>query len=82
MTGLIFGELTNNTYREIYEDDFKEIVSRLAGCLKDDGGLKRIEENSDYILENWTAAGLRLKHKRNVKNGRIKGVLLQWWGYA
>ena len=55
------------------KDDFKEIVSRLAGCLKDDGGLKRIEENSDYILENWTAAGLRLKHKEGVKGCSAEG---------
>lgn len=39
------------------KEDFKEIISRLEGCLKDESGLKRIKENSDYILENWTAAG-------------------------
>ena len=66
--------------REIYtairnktKDDFKEIVSRLEGCLKDESGFKRIKENSDYILENWTAAGLRLKHKEGVKGCSAEG---------
>ena len=66
--------------REIYtairnktKDDFKEIVSRLEDCLKDESGLKRIKENSDYILENWTAAGLRLKHKEGIKGCSAEG---------
>ena len=55
------------------KEDFKEIVSRLEGCLKDESGLKRIKENSDYILENWTAAGLRLKHKEGIKGCSAEG---------
>ena len=66
--------------REIYtairnktKEDFKEIVSRLEGCLKDESGIKRIKENKDYILENWTAARLRLKHKDGVKGCSAEG---------
>lgn len=55
------------------KEDFKEIVSRLTDCLKDDSGLKRIKENSDYILEDWTAAGLRLKNKEGIKGCSAEG---------
>lgn len=55
------------------KEDFKEIVGRLEGCLKDESGHKRIKENSDYILENWTAAGLRLKHKEGIKGCSAEG---------
>ena len=71
---------TEDAKKEIYtairnktKGDFKEIVTRLTGCLKDNIGLKRIEENRDYILENWTAAGLRLKHKDGVKGCSAEG---------
>ena len=55
------------------KDDFKAIVSRLTDCLKDEREHKRIEENSNYILENWTAARMRLGYKEGVEGCSAEG---------
>lgn len=55
------------------KNDFEEIVEQLEGCLKDETGLKRITEAKKYILSNWTAAKLRLKHKDGVKGSSTEG---------
>ena len=53
--------------------DFEEIVYRLEGCLENDIGLKRIAEAKEYILSNWTAAKLRLRHQDGVKGSSTEG---------
>lgn len=53
--------------------DFEEIVDRLEGCLNGDTGLKRMENAREYILSNWSAAKLRLKHKDGVKGSSTEG---------
>ena len=53
--------------------DFEEIVDRLEGCLNGDTGLKRMEDAREYILSNWSAAKLRLKHKNGVKGSSTEG---------
>ncbi|MDO4978236.1 MAG: ISLre2 family transposase [Eubacteriales bacterium] len=40
--------------------EFREIVERLVGALKDSTGEKRIRESSEYIQNNWMAARTRL----------------------
>lgn len=55
------------------KEDFIEIVDRLEGCLKDETRLKRIKDAKEYILSNWTAAKLRLKHKDGVKGSSTEG---------
>lgn len=55
------------------KNDYEEIVERLEGCLKDEIGLKRITDAKKYILTNWTAAKLRLKHKDGVKGSSTEG---------
>lgn len=55
------------------KNDYEEIVKRLEGCLKDEIGLKRITDAKEYILTNWTAAKLRLKHKDGVKGSSTEG---------
>jgi hypothetical protein len=55
------------------KQDFIEIVDRLEGCLKDETRLKRIKDAKEYILSNWTAAKLRLKHKDGVKGSSTEG---------
>jgi hypothetical protein len=55
------------------KNDFEEIVERLESCLKDETGIKRIAEAKEYILSNWTAAKLRLKHKDGVKGSSTEG---------
>lgn len=53
--------------------DFEEIVERLEDCLENDEGYKRIEKAKEYILSNWTAARVRLKHKDGVKGSSTEG---------
>lgn len=53
--------------------EFEAIVDRLEGCLKDDTGLKRITVAKEYILSNWTAAKLRLRHQDGVKGSSTEG---------
>lgn len=52
--------------------DFEKIVDRLKSCLEDEAGLKRIE----YILSNWMAAKLRLRHQNGVKGSSTEGHVL------
>lgn len=66
--------------KELYEairnkkkEDFEEIVKRLENCLKAENGIDRIQENKAYILSNWTAAKLRLKHKDGIKGCSAEG---------
>lgn len=66
--------------KELYEairkkkkEDFKEIADRLEGCLKDESGLKRVHDNREYILSNWTAAKLRLDHKDGIQGCSAEG---------
>ena len=53
--------------------DFEEIVDRLEGCLENETGIKRIAEAREYILSNWTAAKLRLRHQDGVKGSSTEG---------
>ena len=53
--------------------DFSELVEKLEGYLPGETGLERMEEAKVYILSNWTAAKLRLKHKDGVKGSSTEG---------
>jgi len=53
--------------------DFEEIVERLEGCLESEVGIKRITDAKEYILSNWTAAKLRLRHQEGVKGSSTEG---------
>ena len=53
--------------------DFKEIRERLMGCTTDEKVLKRIEESAQYILDNWTAAKRRLKHRDAIYGCSAEG---------
>ena len=53
--------------------DFEEIVERLEGCLENETGVKRIAGAKEYILSNWTAAKLRLRHQNGVKGSSTEG---------
>lgn len=55
------------------QKDFKETVERLKGYLKSESGWKRMEEAEEYILSNWTAARLRLRHQEGVKGSSTEG---------
>ena len=51
----------------------RDNTERLEGCLKDETGLKRVMDARDYILSNWTAAKLRLRHQDGVKGSSTEG---------
>ena len=53
--------------------DFEEIVSRLEDYLRDEAGLKRMLIAKEYILSNWTAAKLRLRHQNGVRGSSTEG---------
>lgn len=55
------------------KDDFSKKADELKGYLKDDTGLKRMNEAEEYILSNWMAARARLLHKDGVKGCSAEG---------
>lgn len=55
------------------KQDFEEIVDRIESCLEDEAGLKRIAIAKEYILSNWMAAKLRLRHQNGVKGSSTEG---------
>lgn len=55
------------------QKEFEAIVERLEGCLESEVGLKRIREAREYLLSNWTAAKLRLRHQEGVKGSSTEG---------
>ena len=55
------------------KQDFEEIVDRIESCLEDEAGLKRIAIAKEYILSNWMAAKLRLRHRNGVKGSSTEG---------
>ena len=59
--------------RKKTKTEFNELVDRLETYLKDDTGMKRMEEARKYITSNWTAAKLRLRHKDGVKGCSAEG---------
>ena len=66
-------EELRSAIRSKTKKDFEEIIDRLEGCLNEDTGLKRMENAREYILSNWSAAKLRLKHKDGVKGSSTEG---------
>lgn len=59
--------------RNSTKKEFEESVSRLEGCLENESGLKRLIDAKEYILSNWTAAKLRLRHQEGVKGSSTEG---------
>ncbi|MEI3304535.1 MAG: ISLre2 family transposase [Lachnospiraceae bacterium] len=53
--------------------DFTELVEKLEGYLTGETGMERMEYAKDYILSNWSAAKIRLKHKEGVKGSSTEG---------
>ena len=53
--------------------EFERKVEELKGYLKDDTGMKRMEEAKEYILSNWMAARVRILHRDGVKGCSTEG---------
>jgi hypothetical protein len=72
---------TDDARKEIYDAirnndkaEFVSITERLTDALKNpETGKKRIDESRDYILNNWTAARVRLKHEEGVIGSSTEG---------
>lgn len=62
-----------NIIRRKSKAEFNEMVDRLETYLKDETGLNRMEEAKEYIMSNWMAAKLRLRHKDGVKGCSAEG---------
>ena len=55
------------------KEEFERKVEELKGYLKDDTGMKRMDEAGEYILSNWMAARVRLLHQNGVKGCSAEG---------
>ena len=55
------------------EKKFNGKVDELESYLKSETGLERMEKAREYILANWTAARVRLEHKKGVKGCSAEG---------
>lgn len=55
------------------KSDFSDLVDKLEGYLPGETGKKRMEEARAYILSNWMAAKIRLKHKDGVVGSSTEG---------
>jgi hypothetical protein len=53
--------------------DFEELVDKLEEYLHGEQGLQRMEDAKEYILSNWTAAKLRLRHKDGIVGSSTEG---------
>jgi hypothetical protein len=53
--------------------DFEELVDKLEEYLPGEQGIQRMEDAKEYILSNWTAAKLRLKHKDGIVGSSTEG---------
>ena len=53
--------------------EFKELADCLKGYLQKEENVRRIDEAAEYILSNWTAARLRLRHKEGVVGSSTEG---------
>ena len=62
-----------NAIRSKTKKDFEEIVGRLEGYLENETGRKRMADAKEYILTNWMAAKLRLRHQEGVKGISTEG---------
>ena len=61
------------------KEEFNRKVDELKGYLKTETGIKRMEEAREYILSNWSAAKVRLRHKEGIigcsAEGHVSHVL-------
>lgn len=67
----------NEIYRALRKNDKKEFIAiteHLKGVLKNpETGERRINDSRDYILNNWTAARVRLRHEKGVIGSSTEG---------
>ncbi len=52
---------------------FVEVVKKLESYLPDEASENRLVEGTEYILSNWTAAKIRLRHTEGVLGSSTEG---------
>lgn len=62
-----------DTIRSRTKSDFEAFAERLTWYAQSDSDVERIEKSKEYILSNWTAAKLRLRHKEGVVGSSTEG---------
>ena len=60
------------TIRNQTKDDFRELVEKQKKEMPKWRNRAKVEEAAEYILSNWTAAKLRLRHKEGVLGSSTK----------
>ncbi len=55
------------------KEEFNEVMGRIACCAATESVRKRIEESRTYILNNWTAAKIRLSNRKTAKGCSAEG---------
>lgn len=66
-------DMLRTAIRKGTKKEFIELAERLEGYLKEGNGQERMAKARGYILSNWTAAKLRLKHQEGVKGSSAEG---------
>lgn len=61
--------------RRMIQRETKKIADCLKGYLQKQGSIRRIAEVAEYILSNWTAAILRIRHKEGVVGCSTEGYV-------
>lgn len=56
-----------------FEKYLTKLTSHMKDSKEDEAGLKRIAIAKEYILSNWMAAKLRLRHQNGVKGSSTEG---------
>ncbi len=55
------------------KEEFEEKIIELGSYLKDERGMRRLQESGEYILSNWMAARKRLEHRDGVLGCSAEG---------
>ena len=55
------------------KESFVEITQRLQGCTNNENVIQRITKSAEYILDNWSAAKQRLRHKDSIYGCSAEG---------
>lgn len=57
------------------QENFIELAECLKEYLPSSTGIVRMEEAKHYVLSNWTAVRIRLKHKEGVRGSSTEGYV-------
>lgn len=74
LDGKAYGrELLRDAIRKGNKSEFKEVVEIIKDYAQVESDLKRIDNSALYILSNWSATKLRLRHPKGVIGSSTEG---------